>query len=418
MQARELKRNSGGRNVLASLTKYIPYPGIPHAGGQYVGAHYGALRTAFDIREIAPEAPLNRAAVARRSGSADVELMTGEGLLRGGRFKLLSDVDSAWAGSAVPSNIRRIFSRPESEIWHRLADAHVVEFQWSEMLALAPMVRRRLPGVPLVGVVHDVITQRWERAASAAAMPISAGYRLAAERSRLREARSFSAVDLLIAFSEKDAQLVRALAPDARVEAVLPGLGPLPGEGVRVPDAAVPIVLFTGALGRPDNSAAVEWFLDRVWPTVLAEVPAARFIAAGAGARPALQRSVRAAPRAELTGFVESLEPFYASASVFVAPLLTGAGVKFKTIDALLRGVPTVATAIGAEGIAAPELFAAVTEDPVEFSRAVVRELVYPDLDRTSRAARWAEVHYGRAAFEERLQSLYAELVRRDGTVV
>ncbi len=401
----------GGLPVLASLTKYIPHPGVAHAGGQYAQHHYDALGEWMAVREIAPDTRLNRAAVQTLGDVSDVSLMPGIGLFRSGRFKALSDAESAWAGSSTTRNIRTAFARGHAP-WELLSDADIIEFQWSEMTALAPRVREQLPRTPLVGIAHDVITQRWDRAAEAASWPMSAAYRLAAARSGPRERRSFEALDAVIAFSDKDAALIAELAPGARAEVVLPGLGPAPGvRFARDPDPAEPIVLFTGALGRADNHDAAMWFLERVWPVVVNAVPTARFIAAGAGPRPALQHLLQRSPRATATGFVESLEPFYARASVFVAPIFTGAGVKFKTIDAILRSVPLVATPVAVEGIPAPELEGTVSADPEVFAAAVVAALRTPDLARTDRLAGWADTRYGRSAFSARLRSVYGGLL-------
>lgn len=399
-----------GRPGIASITKYIPHESIPHAGGQYLWRHCQALSAEYRLALIAPDTADNRAARERTRLDAEIDLVTGTGPFRGGALKPLADAESAWAGSATTRNVRSAFARGDAP-WDALAQAAIVEFQWSEMMSLAPLVRRRLPGTPLVGVAHDVITQRWERQAEATRFPLSTAYGVASRRSRPREAESFAHLDLLIAFSEKDAALARALAPATRVEVVHPGLGPEPGTlPPRTPDSDEPVVLFTGALDRGDNHTAVEWFLTKVWPSILAEVPAARFVAAGAKPRPELTRLVSRTPRTELTGFVESLEPWYARASVFVAPLSTGAGVKFKTIDAMLRGVPVVATPVGAEGIDASEHFAGIETEPAAFARAVV-EALRDDRGVGERAARWADSVYGADAFRTRLRGLYAGLL-------
>src|SRR5690606_30536367 len=95
----------------------------------------------------------------------------------------------------------------------------------------------------------------------------------------------------------------------------------------------------------------------------------------------------------------------------FVAPLRSGAGVKFKTVDAMLRGVPIVTTGVGAEGIDAPELFGAVTDDADAFAEAVIASLQEPDSALTTRAQQWAESVYGVAAFEKRVRGLYADVI-------
>ncbi|MCR2813596.1 glycosyltransferase [Microbacterium sp. zg.Y1090] len=394
------------------MTKYIPHAGIPHAGGQYLLSHYSALQSEFDMRFIAPDTSDNRSASTLFGQGERTALVTGRGLLRGGRFKLLGDLESAWAGSAVTRNVRTAFAHGDAP-WRVLEQADLIEFQWSEMMALAPLVRARLPRTPLVGIAHDVITQRWNRAAQTSAGPMRVAYRMAARRSAPRETRSFSALDRVIAFSDKDAALIREMEPSVRVETVLPGLGPLPGHAVvRNEDPAAPVVLFTGALNRADNHNGVVWFLEQVWPRVASEAPSARFVIAGAHPRPALARLVDRLPRVELTGFVDSLEPYYASATVFVAPIFTGAGVKFKTIDAMLRSVPIVATPVGAEGIDGPDVFAAVTDDADIFASAVVGTLRSPDVDATARAARWAEDHYGLRAFGGRLRGVYEDVLQ------
>ncbi len=395
------------RSVL-SLTKYIAYPLVAHAGGQYLLAHDRALSSVAEIEQLAPDIPLNREALPLVDGGPAASLLGGARL--NGLALACWRLESVWAGSAIYRPVRRLFSGDRAP-WSKLETADAIEFQWSEMIALAPLVRRRSPDIPLIGVAHDVITQRLERQAAGRSSALSRMLlRLAAARSRRREAASFAALDLLIVFSEKDAAIARSLSPSTRVEVVHPGLGPadpLP----RAPRADEPIVLFTGAMNRPENWRGVLWFLDEVWPAVLSAVPSARFVIAGAKPPEALTVRVSAAPRAELTGFVDSLEPYYAEASVFVAPLREGAGVKFKTVDALLRGVPVVSTEVGAEGIDAPELFAAVTDGAPGFAEAVVRQLRESDDVLALRAQRWADGVYGTAAFELRLRDLYLGVI-------
>lgn len=396
--------------AVLSLTKYIPYPAVTHAGGEYLLAHDRALGSFARVENLAPDTPVNRAALPLVGDGPPASLLEGaRPRLRGAALALFR-LESVWAGSSIYWPVRRLF-RSGRAPWARIERADAVEFQWSEMIALAPEVRRRFPSKPLVGIAHDVITQRWERLAASSGSAIRrALLRLAAARCRRREAATFRALDLLVVFSEKDAVLARELAPTTRVEVVHPGLGPtdpLP----RAPRDDEPVVLFTGAMNRPENWRAALWFIEEMWPRILREAPTARFVIAGAHPPEALSTRIAQTPRAELTGFVESLEPWYAEASVFAVPLRTGAGVKFKTLDAMLRGVPIVTTTVGAEGIDAPELFAEVTDDPDRFAEAVVRQLREPDAELAARAKRWADGVYGVAAFEGRIRELYADVL-------
>src|SRR5690606_21491421 len=52
----------------------------------------------------------------------------------------------------------------------------------------------------------------------------------------------------------------------------------------------------------------------------------------------------------EIVGFADSLFEMFNNAKVFVAPLLSGAGIKGKVLEAMAHGVPTIISPVAAEG--------------------------------------------------------------------
>jgi glycosyltransferase involved in cell wall biosynthesis len=111
-------------------------------------------------------------------------------------------------------------------------------------------------------------------------------------------------------------------------------------------------VLFVGNLWIPLNRQAVEWYIANVHSR-LKDVPGYKFLIAGSTRGNCcvwLEEIVR--PHANITTYFDSddLSPFYKSSAVFVNPMQKGAGVKLKTIEAVVRGLPVVSTKIGAEG--------------------------------------------------------------------
>lgn len=408
---------SGGdvdRPRIVSVSKFMPYGAIAHAGGQYVQLHDDALVRFASVEHVVPDNADNRIAISHPTRTVPGTLLRGVGPGGSGRFSALMDLESAWSRSAVALPYRRLFST-ERGPWDLLRSADAIELHWSEMIALAPLLRSRLPSTPLIGIAHDVISQRWERAAAAETSLLRrAAYAMAARRSVPGERLSFAVLDRLLVFSRKDAELAARLSPAARIEVVHPGLGPSE-RSPRLADPAQPIVLFTGALSRNDNWRSAMWFISEIWPSVVARVPTARLVLAGAQPPPQLTALVERTVSAELTGFVESLEPYYSRATVFVAPLLSGAGVKFKTVDAMLRGVPVIATSVGAEGIEAEDLFARITDDPTDFGDAVVSVILDGDGGRAEDASRWADSVYGRAAFAARIRDIYSSVLPRSG---
>jgi glycosyltransferase involved in cell wall biosynthesis len=148
-------------------------------------------------------------------------------------------------------------------------------------------------------------------------------------------------------------------------------------------------VLFVGAMYRDANVDAVRWFHGEILPRVRVEIGEVRFTIAGAGPPAEIQR-LATSPGVEVTGFVESLEPLYARATVFAAPLRIAGGIAGKTLDALAAGCPVVTTTIGNDGIGAtPGQHLLIADSPADFAAAVTRLLRDPaERDRLGESAR------------------------------
>ena len=125
---------------------------------------------------------------------------------------------------------------------------------------------------------------------------------------------------------------------------------------------------------RP-NIDAVLWFADEVLPLILHERPEVRFQIVGMNPHPRLDR-LRQQSAIEITGAVESIEPYMQSAAVYVVPLRVGGGTRFKVLDAMMYAKPMVSTSLGVEGIGVQhegELL--VADTPPIFAQAVLRLL-------------------------------------------
>ncbi len=192
---------------------------------------------------------------------------------------------------------------------------------------------------------------------------------------------------VVAAISEGDRRL---LAPHCRRRAmVVVPLAPIVVSNSAVEPAVPPglNVLFVAAMYRAPNVQAAHWFLQQVWPQVLAAAPQARFLIVGYGPPPEIE-AYHDGERVWVTGFVDDLTPWYRAAAVVVSPLQVGGGLLQKVVDALSLGVPVVATTVSNHGVAAvagEQLL--VADDPAEFAAAVVRLLHDPaQRERLARA--------------------------------
>lgn len=108
-------------------------------------------------------------------------------------------------------------------------------------------------------------------------------------------------------------------------------------------------LLFTGALDYAPNAEAVAFFAHEVLPLLRKRFPAVRLVVAGRNPPPSLQEL--ASEHLSVTGFVPDMRPYFDRATVVVCPLLTGAGIKNKLLEAMAMGKATVATPIAVEGL-------------------------------------------------------------------
>jgi glycosyltransferase involved in cell wall biosynthesis len=112
-------------------------------------------------------------------------------------------------------------------------------------------------------------------------------------------------------------------------------------------------LMYVGFLGWEANALGLLWFIESVWPTLASRHPDLDFHIVGKGADSRLTDAVARHPGIHLRGFVDDLETVYRGSRVSVAPLRFGSGMKVKVLDAMARGMPTVTTSVGAEGITA-----------------------------------------------------------------
>jgi glycosyltransferase involved in cell wall biosynthesis len=123
--------------------------------------------------------------------------------------------------------------------------------------------------------------------------------------------------------------------------------------------------------------------LRDILPRVRARAPQAEFLAVGSDPTEALLREAALAQGTTVTGTVPDVRSHLSDATVFVAPVRLGRGIKGKILEAFAMGVPVVASPLAAAGIdatAGRDLL--VAGGPEDFAAAVVRLLESESLRR------------------------------------
>jgi glycosyltransferase involved in cell wall biosynthesis len=196
-------------------------------------------------------------------------------------------------------------------------DAHNVETDFMRSLARA----ESRPTHKLRWAWEAAKTERWERAASAAAAAVC----VTGEHEAAR-------------FEELGARAVVVVPNGVDVRAV-----PF------APRPAGAHFIYVGHFGYRPNALAAAELAEEVLPALRATLPAASVALVGRDPGPEVRRL--AGPHVEVTGEVPDLEPHLQGARGTIIPLRTGAGTRLKVLEAMAAGVPIVSTPFGVEGI-------------------------------------------------------------------
>ena len=113
-------------------------------------------------------------------------------------------------------------------------------------------------------------------------------------------------------------------------------------------------VLFIGSLFMDNNIEGILWYIKNVHYQIKDYEKNYKLIIVGnSGSRDEkkIKKLLKGHTDIEIHMNVPSLEVFYRKSSVFINPMFHGAGVKIKSIQAVINGLPLVSTSVGVEGI-------------------------------------------------------------------
>jgi len=111
------------------------------------------------------------------------------------------------------------------------------------------------------------------------------------------------------------------------------------------------LILFTGTISYYPNVEGILWFTKHIWPLIKQKRSSAQFCIAGKSPPAEIQALASTDDGINVTGAVDDMRDYYASASVVVVPLRVGGGTRLKILEAMAMGKAIVSTSVGAEGI-------------------------------------------------------------------
>lgn len=178
-----------------------------------------------------------------------------------------------------------------------------------------------------------------------------------------RIARRLSATTVV---SDVDASALSRISGSNKIRVVPNGVA-IQNQSLR--RATVPTAVFSGTLYYAPNVSAALHLAKRIWPMVRAAIPGAELIIAGRGPTPEVAALGRL-PGVTIKADVERMEPVLGSAWVAAAPMMEGAGIKNKILEAWACGTSVIMSKMAMNGLSIPPGHESlIVDDTAEFAR-------------------------------------------------
>ncbi len=232
---------------------------------------------------------------------------------------------------------------------------------------LMPMIRSYCPEAR---IWFDTVDLHYLREARMAELDSNISAVKAANQTKDKELAVAQNCDLTLVVSPYEQTVLAKENPDLNV-AVLSNIHEIYGGHQGFADSQD--IMFIGGYQHTPNVDGILWFVDEIFPQILATIPDLKLHIIGSKA-PEKVINLGQHPNIVFHGFVENIEPLMRNIRIAVAPLRFGAGVKGKVNMSMSYGQPVVGTTVAVEGMYTQHGHDVLMADKADdFAAAVIR---------------------------------------------
>ena len=274
----------------------------------------------------------------------------------------------------------------------------VVILEWTNMVVLARIVRSIFADVKIVASEHDVTFVGYKRKADFYKGFSKIVWNCKYKKEKKIEIENLKLCDLILPHnSENKAILVQNGIPQDKIVGLVPYYKKMT---YLKRNSNNRDILFFGAMSRNENYLSAKWFVENVLPR-LSDLDI-RFVILG-GNPPDFIKEYES-QRVHITGFVDSIDSYFSDSLCFVAPLLLGAGIKIKVLEALSSGIPVLTNDIGIEGIPAQdgrEFYRCLSAEDYEHRIRQIYDHNFKEIDMERNAKNFVEREFSYESFSK-----------------
>ena len=171
--------------------------------------------------------------------------------------------------------------------------------------------------------------------------------KLLAKNLKTKERELINSVDFILPLSSKDEDKIKKIAnkPSFYIPVSINNFE-------QKADYSNSSLCFIGSFNWRPNSEGLLWFIKDIFPKIKQHFP--QITVNIAGSQSEKFKEFKGLKGVNLIGFVENSNDFLLQNGIFIAPLLSGSGIKMKVLEAFSLGLPCILTEIAAEGLDLP----------------------------------------------------------------
>ena len=334
------------------ISMCLPYADVGHAGGKTLNYYINrfANENEFEVKLISKVLPDEINNVGKLNNKIDFyPIMMPKNTLK--RFlafgsSINSKINPFYKyGNVLTNEIYKQIENSLCMLKNEKYEPDIIVMEWTYILLFIKTIKKYYPNAKYVASEHDVSFLGYQRKFDIQQNLIKKIISYIQFKTIFKyEFECLRTCDLVVTHNEKDMQLLLNNGFPSRCIHVI---SPYYDTFEIVKKTKGKDIIFYGAMNRYENYQSAIWFIDNVIPLLKDED--IRFIVVGN--KPPEVLKEKECSRIIVTGFVKDPSIYFEKALCFVAPLLLGAGVKVKILEALSSGIPVLTNNIGIEGI-------------------------------------------------------------------
>ncbi|NBI71344.1 glycosyltransferase [Clostridiaceae bacterium] len=334
------------------IAQVVTYDGVAHAGGQNFNYYLKRLNEnpaiSIQVAGFAQKNELSKLTydkyhIENRVFCEESEIRKFAGKCDSFISKLL--IFSRYAGIVKGYKVKKIKSYLR-ELRKMGYVPDCVILHWTQILLMEYYIKKVFPACKVVAIEEDVTFLGLRRRAGREKNILKKIYfYLGYFCLKYREISSINHIDCVFTTNEKDLELLRKQGIRTSAYALTPFFHNMIDLRRNEKIDNFNIIYF-GAMSREQNYLSAIWFIENVIPFLDKKY---HFFVIGNNPVPLLKSYE--SEQIHIVGYVDDIRPYFKESFCFVAPIVLGAGIKIKVVEALSAGIPVLTNEIGIEGI-------------------------------------------------------------------